>query len=41
MSIPNTDSFLLGLYPQGNLKIPNFGPKFGPVNREYIENGRS
>jgi len=30
-----------GRYPQGIRKIPNFGPKFWPFNRTYLEKGKS
>ena len=30
-----------GRCPQGMLQIRNFGPKFSPFDREYLENGKS
>jgi len=31
----------LGRYPKDPEKIPNFGPKLWPFDREYLENGKS
>jgi len=30
-----------GAVAPGNPKIPNFWPKFWPLNRKYLENGKS
>jgi len=30
-----------GAVPSEDPKIPNFGPKFWPLNREYLENAKS
>ena len=41
MMIPERSSPLLEAVPQGIPEIPNYGLKFWPLNREYLENGKS
>jgi len=39
--VPDRSSPFLGAVPAGDPEIRNFGPKFWPFDRRYLENGKS
>jgi len=40
ISVPDRSSPLLGAVAPREPQIQNFGPKFWPIDREYLENGK-